>query len=82
MLATYPYVPIADRLRSGIAVTTYDGRLLLGVTTDRSSMPDADLLLKGVDRGFAALTSPVGRRAKVARKKVATTKVARKKVTR
>jgi diacylglycerol O-acyltransferase len=70
MLAMYPYVPIADRLRTGIAVTTYDGRLLLGVTTDRSSMPDADLLLKGVDRGFAALTSLADRRTRGTRTKV------------
>ena len=60
MLATYPYVPIADRLRSGIAVTTYAGRLLFGVTTDRDSMPDAQALVDGIIRGFDDLAALAG----------------------
>jgi diacylglycerol O-acyltransferase len=60
MLATYPYVPIADRLRTGIAVTTYDGRLLFGVTTDRTSVPDAEILVAGITRGFADLAACAG----------------------
>lgn len=52
LLAPYPYVPIADRLRSGIAVTSYGDRLLFGVTTDRDSMPDAHVLVDGITRGF------------------------------
>ena len=60
MLAPYPYVPIADRLRSGIAVTTYEGRLLFGVTTDRDSMPDAQVLVDGIVRGFADLATLAG----------------------
>jgi diacylglycerol O-acyltransferase len=75
MVATFPYVPIGDRLRSGVAVTTYDGRLLLGVTTDRDSMPDADVLVDGITAGFAELAALAGtktgrtthRKAKVAR---------------
>ena len=57
MVATFPYVPIGDRLRSGVAITTYDGRLLLGVTTDRDSMPDADVLVDGITAGFAELAA-------------------------
>jgi diacylglycerol O-acyltransferase len=60
MLASYPYVPIADRIRSGIAVTTYEGRLLFGVTTDRDSMPDAQVLLDGIAHGFADLAALAG----------------------
>jgi diacylglycerol O-acyltransferase / wax synthase len=60
MLATYPYVPIADRLRSGIAVTSYDGRLLFGVTTDRDSVPDAQVLVDGIDHGFTELAALAG----------------------
>jgi diacylglycerol O-acyltransferase len=55
MLATYPYVPIGDRLRSGVAVTTYQGRLFIGVTTDRYSMPDAGLLADELAAGFATM---------------------------
>jgi diacylglycerol O-acyltransferase len=50
--APSPYVPIADRLRSGVAVTSYGDRLLFGVTTDRDSMPDAHVLVDGITRGF------------------------------
>jgi diacylglycerol O-acyltransferase len=60
MVATYPYVPIADRLRSGIAVTSYDGRLLFGVTTDRDSMPDAQVLVDGITEGFTELAALAG----------------------
>jgi diacylglycerol O-acyltransferase len=60
MLAPYPYVPIADRLRSGIAVTNYEGRLLFGVTTDRDSMPDAQVLVDGIARGFDDLAALAG----------------------
>jgi len=57
LLAAYPYVPIADRLRIGVAVTTYDGRLLVGVTFDRDSTPevDADVFVHALEAGFAAL---------------------------
>lgn len=66
MRTTYPYVPIADRLRTGIAVTSYDGRLLFGVTTDRDSVPDAHVLVDGINHGLdelatlAGITTPVG----------------------
>lgn len=55
MLATYPYVPIADRVRIGVAVTSYDGRLLFGVTSDAASAPDTDVLLAGLHTGLAEL---------------------------
>lgn len=55
MLALYPYVPIADRLRIGIAVTSYDGRLFFGVTCDRDSVPDVDVLTAGIADGLSEL---------------------------
>jgi diacylglycerol O-acyltransferase len=55
MLANYPYVPIADRLRVGVAVTSYDGRLFFGVTCDRDSVPDADVLVGGLENGLTEL---------------------------
>jgi diacylglycerol O-acyltransferase len=55
MLMHYPYVPIADRLRIGIAVTSYDGRLSLGITADRDTVPDAEVLVRGLETGFADL---------------------------
>ncbi|GAA0504684.1 diacylglycerol O-acyltransferase [Paractinoplanes deccanensis] len=36
-----PYVPIAERLRIGVAVMTYGGRAAFGITTDFASVPEA-----------------------------------------
>lgn len=60
LLSTYPYVPVADRLRCDVAVTSYDGRLLFGVTTDRDSMPDAQVFVDGITRGFTDLAALAG----------------------
>ncbi len=37
-----PYVPIAFRLRTGVAVLTYHGRMFVGVTSDYDTGPHAD----------------------------------------
>lgn len=37
-----PYVPIAERMRIGVAVLTYAGQAAIGVTTDFASVPEAD----------------------------------------
>ncbi|HEV7204178.1 MAG TPA: wax ester/triacylglycerol synthase family O-acyltransferase [Jatrophihabitans sp.] len=55
MLALYPYVPIADRIRVGVALTSYDDRLFFGITCDRESVPDGDVLSAGIEAGLAAL---------------------------
>ncbi len=57
--SAYPYVPLADRVRLGTAVTSYDGRLLVGVTADRDHVPDVDVVIDGIDRGFAELLDAV-----------------------
>jgi len=59
MLATYPYVPIADRLRTGVAVTSYAGKLFFGITADRHSTPDIDVLRDGLLDTFTDLSSRV-----------------------
>jgi len=56
MLAAYPYVPIADRLRTGIAVTSYAGKLLFGITADWRSTPDIDVLRDGLVTAFEELS--------------------------
>lgn len=59
LVSSYPYVPLADRVRVGIAVTSYDGQLLVGVTADRDSIPDVGVLVEGIDRGFAELLEAI-----------------------
>jgi diacylglycerol O-acyltransferase len=49
MAEYYPYVPIADRVRMGVAITSYDGTLGFGVTADEDSTPDLQVLLDGID---------------------------------
>jgi diacylglycerol O-acyltransferase / wax synthase len=55
MVANYPYVPIADRLRTGVAVTSYDGCLYFGITADRDSTGDVDRFKDGLRSAFDEL---------------------------
>ena len=64
MIALYPYVPIAERLRIGIALTSYADHLQFGVTCDRDSVADVDVLVSGITDGLAELVKIVeGERA-------------------
>ena len=49
MIELYPYVPIADRLRIGVAVLSYLDGLYVGVTVDRDSTPDVAVLTAGIE---------------------------------
>ncbi|MFD9890062.1 wax ester/triacylglycerol synthase family O-acyltransferase [Amycolatopsis sp. NPDC059027] len=51
----YPYVPIALRVRTGVAVLTYCDRLTFGITTDLDSAPERGYLGKAVEHELAAL---------------------------
>lgn len=62
MRAVFPYVPIADILRIGVAVTSYQGRLHFGVTCDRTSVPDADVLITAMRADLADLTKAAAER--------------------
>jgi WS/DGAT/MGAT family acyltransferase len=53
----YPYVPIGDNVRIGIAIFSYLDVFSFGITADYSSVPDSDLdiLTAGIGRGLAEL---------------------------
>jgi WS/DGAT/MGAT family acyltransferase len=51
----HPFVPIADRVRIGVAVTAYEGVLHVGVTTDARTVPDLEVLTTGIERALAEL---------------------------
>lgn len=51
----YPYVPIADQLRVGVAISSYVGTLYVGITADRDSTSDADVLRDGIEAAIADL---------------------------
>jgi WS/DGAT/MGAT family acyltransferase len=52
-----PYVPIAVRLRTGVAILTYCDRIAFGVTADYDSAPEADLLARAIGTGIAELVA-------------------------
>jgi diacylglycerol O-acyltransferase len=55
VIALYPYVPIAERIRIGVAVTSYADRLHFGITCDRASVPDVDVFVTAMADGLADL---------------------------
>ncbi|MTD54604.1 wax ester/triacylglycerol synthase family O-acyltransferase [Amycolatopsis pithecellobii] len=55
----YPYVPIALRLRTGVAVLSYGERMSFGVTADLDSAPQAHLLADTIERDIAWLAEQV-----------------------
>jgi diacylglycerol O-acyltransferase / wax synthase len=55
MIEMYPFAPIAGRIRIAVAIWSYCGVLFLGITGDRDSTDDLDILVRAIDRGFDAL---------------------------
>jgi diacylglycerol O-acyltransferase len=52
VLEMFPYVPIALRLRTGVAVLSYRDHLTFGVTGDFDSNPDITHLATGIEHGI------------------------------
>jgi len=55
MVEAYPYVPIANRVRIGVAIFSYLGTLNFGVTGDYDTAPDIDVLTRGIEAGIREL---------------------------
>ncbi|HXW57869.1 MAG TPA: wax ester/triacylglycerol synthase family O-acyltransferase [Solirubrobacteraceae bacterium] len=55
MLESFPYVPIAGRVRIGLAIFSYNGAITFGATADYDSTPDVDVLCQGIERSMAEL---------------------------
>jgi diacylglycerol O-acyltransferase / wax synthase len=53
----YPYVPIGDSLRIGVAIFSYLDQFTFGITADYRAVPlaDLDILARGIKRGLAEL---------------------------
>jgi WS/DGAT/MGAT family acyltransferase len=54
-VAMLPYVPIADRVRIGIAMFSYDGTLYFGITGDYHAAADLQVLADGITTSMAEL---------------------------
>jgi WS/DGAT/MGAT family acyltransferase len=50
-----PWVPIADRVRVGVAMYSYRDKLTFGITGDYDTVPDIDVLAAGITRSMDTL---------------------------
>jgi hypothetical protein len=55
LLESFPFVPLGGNVRVGVAIFSYDGGIYFGVTGDRDSAPDIDVLCRGIEAGIAEL---------------------------
>ncbi|HEX9065204.1 MAG TPA: wax ester/triacylglycerol synthase family O-acyltransferase [Streptosporangiaceae bacterium] len=57
----YPYVPIGDNVRIGIAIFSYTGEVTFGITADYSTVAESelDVLVEGIGAGLAELLALV-----------------------
>ncbi len=55
MLEAFPLVPLAGNLTVSIGILSYHHQLTLGLWADHDRFPDLDLLVSGIDAGFAAM---------------------------
>jgi WS/DGAT/MGAT family acyltransferase len=57
MLANYPMVPLWAQHGLGIALFSYNGRLLWGIHADYDTFPDSDVFLKAIHASYTELRS-------------------------
>ncbi|HUY64367.1 MAG TPA: wax ester/triacylglycerol synthase family O-acyltransferase [Acidimicrobiales bacterium] len=55
MVKAYPYVPLASQVRIGVAIFSYDGQVTFGITGDRDTTTDLDVLCGGIELGMDEL---------------------------
>jgi diacylglycerol O-acyltransferase / wax synthase len=55
MQEIYPYVPIAEAIRIGVAIYTYDGAITFGLTGDQATTEDLEVLASGIEDGMLEL---------------------------
>ena len=55
-----PIVPIFAMHALGLAVASYDGEIVFGLSGDHAAMPDIDVLAEGIERAFGELENIVG----------------------
>jgi diacylglycerol O-acyltransferase len=55
MLQYAPFVPLAQGVRTGVAILSYNRKVFFGVTADWDSVPDVEVLARGIEHGLDAL---------------------------
>jgi len=64
MLEQLPYLGLSDGIRVTTAITSYHGRVSIGVTGDEDSVPDVAIVTAAVDRSLRELVQAARRRQK------------------
>ncbi|MFM7211253.1 MAG: WS/DGAT domain-containing protein, partial [Actinomycetota bacterium] len=59
MLAAYPIIPLTQRHALSIGLTSYDGRVFLGLNADRDALADLDVLVQSLRDALAELLDAV-----------------------
>lgn len=57
LLATYPVIPLAQRQALAVGLTSYAGRVHLGLNADSEAMPDLGVLAECIDSALAELVA-------------------------
>jgi diacylglycerol O-acyltransferase / wax synthase len=60
MVEAFPFVPIAEGVRIGVAIFSYDGALTFGLTGDYDTTADLQVLADGIEAGLAELAAAAG----------------------
>ena len=68
ILEILPYVPIAVRIRTGVAVLSYTDRMAVGITADRDSTADVDVLADALSGALTELLAASRRDAATGRR--------------
>ena len=55
MLEYFPFVPLSQGVRTGVAIMSYNRKLTFGVTGDWDTVPDLDVLATGIEHGMREL---------------------------
>jgi WS/DGAT/MGAT family acyltransferase len=55
MRTALPYVPLGVQCRIAVAIFSYDGQVMFGVTGDYDTVPDIEVLCHGIEAGMAEL---------------------------
>jgi diacylglycerol O-acyltransferase len=55
MIEAFPYVPLSNGMRIGLAIFSYNGQLNYGVTGDYDTAPDIAVVCRGIEAGMAEL---------------------------
>jgi diacylglycerol O-acyltransferase len=56
MLEVFPLVPLASEHALGVAIFSYDGQMVFGLTADHDTVPDLATMAEGIEDELAALS--------------------------